>query len=1040
MRALRTAMAALAVLLALVLAAAWFGPAMLDWGRYRVAIAALAGAALGRPVRIDGTVALRLLPEPVLTASDIAVVQPDGAGTLSARALRLQVALGPLFAGRVDARDLVLDHPVLRLAWPPPAHPPPGPVAAGAASPPAVPRYLPPLTDRPRWLASAAARVEDGTLIVGDVTISGISATLVTDPDTHALVTAGDARLFGLPWRFTARLGTAGADGATTLQATLDGEGRVRDTGGRFSGLIAADGSLAGQISGRGGDLSQLLPAPAVPWRAEGRLTASGGLAAADELTLEIAGSPARGAVALRVAPMPRLDVALAAGRLDLDAWLPVLLRGTSGQLPIGIDLSAEAASLAGGTLRALRGAFDLGADRVVVRDASAILPGEASLQFSGEVPVSTAGPPAPFQGRAAITLPDLRTTLRWLATARVVMPAELPPEVLHSGELEAAVTLSRQSATLADLSGTIDGSVVAGQVVLGFGAQPSLALSMQLDRLGLDRWLAGAPGEWDAAVRLAQGPQTELHVRVGAAAWHGITGEAVALDAVAGGGRLAVQHLDATVQGLHVALSAAISDAGRVSDARLDVTAAHADALAGLVRQLAGETAADAIPAALLRGPIRVQAQASGPREALAGSIGIELADGQAVVQPAANLATGVWSAMVTLRHPGAPRLLDLLGLPGAAGWLGEGSLSLIGEFSGAPGRIAADRFDVTAAGLRAGGALVLEDRADSRGADGHSAGGRGSAGRGSAGQGSAGQGSDGQGSDSQGSDGQGSGAPKLSGTISAEALPLPLPDLASGDPLPFGRLRGWSADVGLEAAQVLADGLPLLGHAALRYVLQDGRLRLEQVTARLAGPDGGSIAGDAEVNAAGAAPEVSARGRIEGASAGSGLLGSTVDLRGGSLDADFDLRARGSSPAALRATLAGSVRLAMRGGQFVGFDAAGAATSGIEAALAAAPGVAAARAALAGGATSFSDLEFPITLADGVATLAGGQITLPLARASVGGTIDFPGSQLDLRAAIQPAAQGAPSLRVELIGPLKNPAHLTDLSDLQAWLTQHQ
>ena len=100
----------------------------------------------------------------------------------------------------------------------------------------------------------------------------------------------------------------------------------MQGIGATLSGQIGPDGTLAGRITGRGPDLSQLLPAPAVPFSAEGRLTIAGGLAAADDLAIDIGGSPARGAVALRVAPSPRLDLALAASRLDLDAWLPVLL------------------------------------------------------------------------------------------------------------------------------------------------------------------------------------------------------------------------------------------------------------------------------------------------------------------------------------------------------------------------------------------------------------------------------------------------------------------------------------------------------------------------------------------------------------------------------------------------------------------------------------------------------------------------------------------------------------------------------------------
>ena len=186
---------------------------------------------------------------------------------------------------------------------------------------------------------------------------------------------------------------------------TLDGHGPVQGTGGTLAGQIAPDGTLVGRVTGWGSNLSQLLPAPAVAFRAEGRLTVGGGLAAADDLVLQIAGSPARGAVALRFTPKPRLDLALAAGRLDLDAWLPVLVRPSATELPTGIDLSAEAATLFGGTVRGVRAAVDLSPGGTVLREARAMLPGDAALQLSGRI---LAAEGAATRARAS------RATPRW--------------------------------------------------------------------------------------------------------------------------------------------------------------------------------------------------------------------------------------------------------------------------------------------------------------------------------------------------------------------------------------------------------------------------------------------------------------------------------------------------------------------------------------------------------------------------------------------------------------------------------------------------
>ena len=337
---MRAVLAGSALLLALLVGAIWVVPGLLDWNQHRGGIAALASSALGRSVVIEGDVTLTLLPQPVLTASRIQVADAGDGVTLTARELRLRVALGPLLAGQVDARELAVSGADLSLPWPP------APGALGQRP--------------PAWLTGLQARLEDSRVAVGGLVLTGIDSTLAVDADTGTLSAAGTATAAGRSWRFTARLARPGRDGAAGLEWSLDGQGPLRDTGGSFTGQIGADGDLTGRVAGRGPDLSHLLPAPAVAWRAEGRLSAAGGLAVADELSLEIGGSPARGAVALRVAPDVRLDLSLAAGRLDLDAWLPVLMRGTTLPIPTGLDLSAEAATLAGGTLRTLRGAFDL--------------------------------------------------------------------------------------------------------------------------------------------------------------------------------------------------------------------------------------------------------------------------------------------------------------------------------------------------------------------------------------------------------------------------------------------------------------------------------------------------------------------------------------------------------------------------------------------------------------------------------------------------------------------------------------------------------
>src|SRR5512145_3573580 len=103
--------------LALVLIAAAVIPPLIDWSAYRGQIAARVQAASGRPVSIDGPIALRLLPSPALSAGAVSIGNPQGMTGELARVekLRLRLALLPLLGGKVRLTALELDQPVITL-------------------------------------------------------------------------------------------------------------------------------------------------------------------------------------------------------------------------------------------------------------------------------------------------------------------------------------------------------------------------------------------------------------------------------------------------------------------------------------------------------------------------------------------------------------------------------------------------------------------------------------------------------------------------------------------------------------------------------------------------------------------------------------------------------------------------------------------------------------------------------------------------------------------------------------------------------------
>lgn len=1060
MRRLRYLLAGLVLLLGAGLVAAWQLPRVLDWNRYRDTLAELASARLGREVRIAGQVSLSLLPEPVLTAGKVSVADAGGGVAVTVAELRLRVGLGPLLAGRLDVRDLVVRGLDIRVPWRPGGARQP----AGAGLGPAV-LAMP----APDWLAALSAHIEQGRVSIGRLVISDIDATLATSDATGSYVIAGSARLAGIGWHLTARLTRPGGDGAVGVDLTLDGQGKAKGLGATLSGQIARDGSMTGRVSGRGPDLSQLLPAPPVPFRAQGRVSLADGLAVADRLAGEIGGSPASGAVALRLDPAPRLDVAVTASRLDLDAWAPALLHaaaaGALGGLPVGIDLSAEAAQLAGGTLRRLRGAFDVENGAVLVREARAVLPGDAQLRLSGRLLPDAAGKGAVrFDGQGNFWAPALRTTLAWAVAAgeapkpeagkpqagkpeagkpeagkpEAAKPAApkpgaepAPPLALRALRLSGHVTADAAGLAVDRMKGTLDGTALAGSLTLGFGAQPALGLKLALDRLDLDPWLpAGLPAPASLAARLG-GVRLALQLAAGEALLHGVTLAPLSLDLALEPTRLTLRHASFALDGAEGSLSGTLLAGGRLADGRLELAAAHVAPLMALLPKWLPGALDPAAPGTLpLRwllkapiwlGPGRLQLQASGTLQALEVKLVSDLGDLRIEAQPTLDLAGAGWrwAGPLTLRHPGAPRLAAALGLLGAPSWLGDGSLSLVAQLVVEPGHVGLGDFMLTAGGLHATGTLDLATAG---------------------------------------------AVPALSGRISADTLPLPLLDPRAPEPLPLGLLAGWQASLQLDAARVVAGTAAVLEKARATLALQDGTLRLEGVSGQLAG---GALALRASLDSQASPPVLALRGSLTGAVLSAPLLDQTLDLTGGTMDVQANLAASGYAPAALLASLSGTLGATVRGGALAGLD-----LQGVDAALeaeraaphppppatlpatppaaptpapAAAPPLAdaALRKALDGGSMGFDRLDLAAGIAHGVVRLDRARIAAPSGSIELGGSVSLPDSAIDLRLELHPALKqrpgatsvAAPTLAVRLGGTLARPVRVPELSDLIRW-----
>jgi hypothetical protein len=930
-----------------LLLAAWFGPRLFDWEAQRGRVAAIATARLGRLVTVEGPLRVTLLPQPMLEADDVRVGDAEGEGLgVAAKVLRLRLGLMPLLRGRLEPRDLVLDGAEIRLPWPP--------AAIGGLRP-------------PPWLTGFDARIENSRVEVGGAVFEGVAARLAAPGPLDAIRTEGSFTWRGAAARFDTVLGRPGFDGVATLDLSVGAQGATVTA----RGALVAEGGFEGRIEASGNDLSRFLAAPAGPFRATGRVSVTGEIAAADDLTLDLGGVTGRGAATFRFRPDSRLDIALALARIDLDAWITALRGAQPPPLPVGLDLSAEAASFRGQTIRRLRGGIFREGERITLTDIAALLPGEAEVEAAG----ATAGDRLELALRFAA--PSLRATL-----AAFGLPVErLDPSRLRSFEGRARLVLEPTQLGLPELAATLDGGRVSGAGVFRFGARPALGLGLNFDRLVLDGLLP-PPAEWAPLLRGGVDIDANLRLAAETVLWRGATAARAGLDAVMERGRIGLRRVSAQIGGADVTLAGSLVTGAtpRFADVVLEVAGANARGLAALAAPLAS------LPEGLASQPLRLRVTGGGPPEALAlaaeGELGELRFDGQTVL----NLGQERIGGNLTLRHPGAPRLAMLLGAREMPAWLGEGSFSLIATLAGSRAAVTAESVELVAGGLRARGQLALA-------LDG--------------------------------------ARPRLTGRVAAERLPLPGINPRDADPLDVGLLGAFDADLALGAAEVVAQGLPPLGEVAAKLTLQAGQLTLADIRGRLGG---GTLDGSLALDTAAVPPALSGALGLAGATLTQPLLGLPFDLNSGQLAAQGRFTASGHAPAALLGTLSGEGRFSLVDGVLAGvalrnvvnaaaIEDASRAEAGMREGL---DGGATALERMEGGWRAAAGV---LTL-DGVRFAGEGGVS-----GAIDGSMDLRRGTIDLRFVVQPPPPEAPPVALRVTGPAETPRRQPELADWARW-----
>ena len=668
--------------LALLVAALFLVPMLLDWEQYKPEIAERLEAITGRDVAIDGPLAVTILPTPTIEAAGLRIANAPGAAAPDmARigSLDLKLALGPLLGGEIAVTSLEMVDPVIELQrladgrpnWLPVGAPGQGTDGAdpSEAEPPQVEAAEAGLT------RIDSATVTNGTIVYRHAhgappeRIEGIDATLTARSLEGPYRGEGTLAVRGRAIGFQFATATLREDRTVpvSLEATFDGErgstlfeGTLKD----LDGTPAFDGSVKAGASDFGALLSALAvdlgSAPAEPlasaFSAKGKLSLSADAVAASELQVRLGESQATGAVSWEGGDVPRLDAEIDLNRIDLDRFLPhagepepaAAGAGSSAaqqpadsaalaflqtitddvrqaiptDIEADVDVTIDTLTLRAGVIRQATAHLALADGVVTLGPASALLPGGAKVDLVGRL--RAAGDDSWMQGVAEVAAEDLRAILSWLG----VDVGSVPADRLRRLSAVADLSASGDRISAHNLDIRVDTTRIAGDASVVTGERALIDATLDVGAINVDAYVAApAPahepgGASDAPQEATQATPDRAGTDLRTVLDEIDADVALSIDALTYGGiRLKGLELDAALgDGDLILRRAAVDDAVGASVSITGVTRALATEPSF---DLAVESAADSLEgvAALLDIDPDIRTEAFG-KAALAGTL----------------------------------------------------------------------------------------------------------------------------------------------------------------------------------------------------------------------------------------------------------------------------------------------------------------------------------------------------------------------------------------------------------------------------------
>ncbi len=1031
--------------LASVVAAALILPGYVDWSRFKDEIEHQASAITGRQVRIEGAIGFSMLPRPALTLEKATLANSAGAAEpvmLGLERLEAQLGILPLLSGNIQVANFRLIAPVLNLETLPDGARNWTWKADGQNSFPGI-RFDRVLIER--GSVHYRNHITGASMVLEEMNLQ-IAAGSLQGP----FEARGALRLQDVPVSLDAALGGSAPGRATSIsvKSVLSG-----DAGVDFTGSITAEGDLTGNLISQGADFTSLLvsiaqlgvPAlsgvqPAMlhlPYRLQGSLASGAGSLKFDKLKLKLGENTLTGSVLFDMGVTPAFEATLNAASLDLDAWRASVPATTVRQpapengfriprdISGGLRFTGNAVKLNDGHIRDVTLAATVAGGIATIDELSAQLPGSTAARIAGQMTAAKGQPH--FTGKLDLQAGNLRGLLGWLG----VEAPDMPERSLSRAELTAQLDLSPELSQLDEITAEIDSSKLTGSLAIVMRERTALGIDVSIDQLNADSYLPGendlarnvpstdntapdARASWTAARDLIERFDSNFILSVKALTYRGVPITGLQADGAVIDGTLAVNSFTiADIAGTAFSMSGVLSNFAGAAEGEVNLRLASND-LGGLSRTM-GVTLP--VPGAQL-GKSSIEAKfllANAGVEALIdsrfGETSLLVAGGASGFSSGVIAAFGkpaAFKARLSLANPSLRKIAAQGGLeifPTAAE--DAAGIAVSAELSGTPSEISLNALNGTIGTLPIQGTaswnatgpkpiLRAEVTAGEILADNFL---------------------------------QSTQLPDAGKPAPRQQLPW------SGAPLDLTYLDQLEAEVKLGAGRFSVRGYDI-AKPALVLEIRDGQASVKKFTGSLFG---GEASATASLRGGGAAPELAASWKVQGAdmqAASIALSGSPVIT--GRLDFTGAVKGAGASSFALVSNLEGEAQITAVNGFIQGINLP-AFSSGLASLERGADFMKLAETVLQGGNTPYKRISIPFSINRGIAQSDSPAVNIDSVSGGLEASIDLPRYWLNAEASLTlNEHMNAPPLGIAYIGPLNNPERTLRTNRLENHFTQ--